>query len=159
MEVKIVIKESFAVIGKEGQGPSDRGKNWIPPLWQAANGNFGEINGLAKLNENGQPVGIWGAMSDIGHSFEPWSEKGSYLAGCEVRDEAIAPEGWTKWVIPYYRYAVVKCTHQTYGEIFSTMLADYFPRNGYNLAGAVHEYYSPSVTNDELYLYFPIERL
>jgi len=29
---------------------------------------------------------------------------------------------WTKWVIPSYKYAVVKCTQNTYGNIFNEMI-------------------------------------
>ncbi|WP_269059908.1 hypothetical protein [Iocasia frigidifontis] len=43
MEVKIVKKHSFRVIGKEGQGLSSEGEQWIPSLWKEANENFNEI--------------------------------------------------------------------------------------------------------------------
>lgn len=66
-------------------------------------------------------------MSDIDEKFEPWKEEGKYLAGCEVIDKAIAPIGWTKWVIPSYKYAIVKCTQNTYGDTFNHMIKEYLP--------------------------------
>ncbi len=53
---------------------------------------------MAKKDENGNISGIWGAMSDFSHSFQPWEDfnKGLYLAGVECNDAAEAPEGWTK---------------------------------------------------------------
>jgi len=159
MDVKLVVKKSFSVIGKEGQGLAAESGLWLPPLWQAANENFNEINGLAKLDENGQLVGIWGAMSDVNHKFERWSESGKYLAGCEVVDEAIAPNGWTKWIVPSYQYALVKCTQDTYGEVFNYILQEYLPQNDFQVVGAVHEYYAPNGVQGDLYLYFPIHKL
>lgn len=159
MEVIFIEKRSFAVIGKEGQGLATEDRKWIPPLWQVANGNFGEISSLAKKDGNIQLAGIWGAMSDVEMKFERWSESGRYLAGCEVNDEEVAPEGWTKWVVPSYRYAVVKCTQISYSEVFNSIINEYLPQNSYNIVGAVHEYYAPNAINGELYLYFPIEKI
>ena len=53
-----------------------------------------------------------GAMSDFLHSFNPWENnfsQGLYLAGLECFDDAQAPEGWTKWVVPSYEYIYVEC--------------------------------------------------
>ena len=159
MRVDVIIKMSFAVIGKLGQGYSEKGVEWIPPLWKEANSNFAEISSLAKKDENENLVGFWGAMSDTDDSFNRWSEQGKYLAGCEVVDKATPPENWTKWMIPSYKYLVVKCTQETYAKIFNDMIEQYFPDNNHQLVGAVHEYYDPQESDGGLYLYFPIERL
>lgn len=159
MIVDVLEKQSFSVIGKLGQGNSSQGSLWIPPLWQAANGNFHEIAELAKKDEDDNMVGIWGAMSDIDESFHRWSNQGKYLAGCEVIDGAVAPEGWTKWTIPSYKFLVVKCSQEEYGSIFNNMINSYLPEHNYQLVGAVHEYYSPQESDGSFYLYFPIERL
>ena len=108
--VDIIEKQQFSVIGKLGKGLAIEGPKWIPPLWQEANSNFAEISNLAKLDAEGNIIGIWGAMSDVDEKFERWKEEGKYLAGCEVTDDAIAPNGWTKWVIPAFKYVVTKCT-------------------------------------------------
>ena len=87
MEIKKSIKESFSVIGKEGS--TNDGVGFIQRLWAEANSNYSQIFGFAMKNEFGKPVGIWGAMSDMGRKFNPWEEnftKGLYLAGLEVVD-------------------------------------------------------------------------
>lgn len=159
MEVKVVMKRSFTVFGKEGRGDANKGDLWIPPLWQDAREKFSEIISLAKLDTSGQLAGFWGVMSDTDRMFAPWGQQGLYLAGCEVADNVPAPYGWVKWVIPSYRYAVTKCTKDTYGEAFGYMRKVYMPKNGYSLVGAVHEYYCPKDTDGTLYLFFPIEKI
>ena len=109
MKIKRCVKESFAVMGK--MGSTLEGEGFIQRLWNDANTHFGEIQHLAKKDENGNISGIWGAMSDISHSFKPWEDdfrKGLYLAGVECADNAEAPDGWTKWTIPGYEYIVVE---------------------------------------------------
>ena len=104
-----VIKKSFVVFGKEGSTLD--GEGFIQKLWDDANSHFGEVAHLAKKDANGGIVGIWGAMSDIYRSFKPWEDgfsKGLYLAGVECVDNAEAPEGWTKWIIPDYEYMLLK---------------------------------------------------
>ncbi|MFD0713033.1 GyrI-like domain-containing protein [Paenibacillus sp. GCM10027626] len=156
MKVTIEGKESFTVIGKLGQGLAAEGKDWIPALWQEANQNFDEIRTLAKTDDEGNIAGIWGAMSDISESFQRWTEQGKYLAGCEVLDDAAAPAGWTKWVIPSYKYAIIGCNMDTYQERFHYMVNEYLPNKGHSIVGAVHEFYNPKETDGNLYLYFPI---
>ena len=125
MSVDSVEKGSFTVIGKVGQGLSADSTNWIPALWQEANRKFDEIQKLAKLDDEGNIVGIWGAMSDVNERFERWTDEGKYLAGCEVLDGSVAPAGWTRWVIPSYRYAVIQCNPSTYQVKFNEMV--YWP--------------------------------
>ena len=49
---------------------------------------------LAKKDENGNLVGIWGAMSDFTHTFLPWEDfkNGFYLAGAEHKKSVSYPE-------------------------------------------------------------------
>lgn len=56
-------KEHFVVIGKEGS--TNDGDGFIQKLWEDANSHFYEVEQLAKKDENGNLVGIWGAMSDF----------------------------------------------------------------------------------------------
>ncbi|MWC27608.1 GyrI-like domain-containing protein [Paenibacillus sp. MMS18-CY102] len=158
--IEIIEKQQFSVIGKLGEGLAAEAAMWISPLWQEANHNFNEISNLAKLDEQGNLVGIWGAMSDVDEKFERWKEEGKYLAGCEVNDDAMAPTGWTKWVIPAYKYCVVKCTQASYQDTFHHMITDYLPQHHYKIVGAVHEFFNPKDNNNsDLYLYFPIEKI
>lgn len=63
MEIKTCIKESFAVIGKEGS--TSDGEGFIQKLWYDANSHFAEVQHLAEKDKDGNIVGIWGVMSDF----------------------------------------------------------------------------------------------
>lgn len=148
-----VIKKAFVVIGKEGSTLD--GEGFIQKLWDDANGHFDEVAHLAKRDENGNLVGIWGAMSDLSHSFQPWEDgfsKGLYLAGVECVDNAEAPDGWTKWMIPGYEYLVVENHNGAFRDTIRQM-----NDKGIALVGAVHDYTDPATGKG--YLYFPIREV
>ncbi len=148
-----IIKRAFVVIGKEGSTLD--GEGFIQKLWDDANGHFDEVAHLAKRDENGNLVGIWGAMSDLSHSFQPWEDgfsKGLYLAGVECVDSAEAPDGWTKWVIPGYEYLVVENHNGVFRDTIRQMQEE-----GIALVGAVHDYTDPATGKG--YLYFPIRKV
>ena len=148
-----IIKKAFVVIGKEGSTLD--GEGFIQKLWDDANGHFDEVAHLAKRDENGNLVGIWGAMSDLSHSFQPWEDgfsKGLYLAGVECVDNAEAPDGWTKWVIPGYEYLVVENHNGAFRDTIRQM-----NDKGIALVGAVHDYTDPATGKG--YLYFPIKEV
>ena len=118
-------------------------------------GHFDEVAHLAKRDENGNLVGIWGAMSDLSHSFQPWEDgfsKGLYLAGVECVDNAEAPDGWTKWVIPGYEYLVVENHNGVFRDTIRQMQEEEIA-----LVGAVHDYTDPATGKG--YLYFPIKEV
>lgn len=154
MEIKTYTKESFSVIGKEGSTMD--GDAFVERLWDDANTHFNEVEGLAKTDENGHILGVWGAMSDVTHSFKPWEDnftKGLYLAGIEVNDTAEAPEGWVKWTIPSYEYIYVKSEGlDTFKEVIA-----YLKQKGITLAGAVHDFKCPE--ENQWYMFFPIRKL
>ena len=148
-----VIKKAFVVIGKEGSTLD--GEGFIQKLWDDANGHFAQVAHLAKRDENGNLVGIWGAMSDLSHSFQPWEDgfsKGLYLAGVECVDNAEAPDGWTKWVIPGYEYLVVENHNGAFRDTIRQM-----NDKGIALVGAVHDYTDPATGKG--YMYFPIREI
>ena len=60
MKIESCIKESFSVIGKEGS--TEDGAGFVQNLWADANSHFAEVAHCAKKDENGNLVGIWGAM-------------------------------------------------------------------------------------------------
>lgn len=154
MKVEKCRKESFVVIGKEGS--TKDGNGFIQKLWENANAHFEEVQHLAKKDENGNIVGIWGAMSDFSRSFEPWEEDfsgGLYLAGVECADDAEAPEGWIKWTIPGFEYLYAECDSE---NIFSEMM-EYMKSNHISLAGAVQDFTCPQTGKN--YMFFPIARL
>ena len=148
-----VIKQAFVVIGK--MGSTLDGEGFIQKLWNDANSHFNEVASLAKKDANGNLVGIWGAMSDITCSFKPWENnfsKGLYLAGVECVDDAEAPDGWTKWIIPGYEYIVVENHHGAFEDTIQQMNEE-----GIFLVGAVHDYTNPATGKD--YMYFPIKEI
>lgn len=153
MKTKNCVKESFVVIGKEGSTMD--GQNFIQKLWEDANSHFNEVQDLAKKDENGTLCGIWGAMSDLSRTFQPWTDgftKGLYLAGVECRDDAEAPEGWTKWVIPSFEYICAECeTPDTFTKMISYLNEQQIP-----LAGAVQDHTEPATGKQ--YMYFPIRK-
>jgi hypothetical protein len=153
MTIETYIKEAFTVIGKEGS--TAEGEGFIQRLWSEANAHFAEVAALAKKDENGGLVGVWGAMSDLSRSFRPWEDfgKGLYLAGVECVDGAEAPEGWTKWVVPGYEYLRAE---REIGDSFSQVLR-HMDENGIPLVGAVHDFTDPQTGKD--YMLFPIRRL
>ena len=151
MKIEKRMKASFAVIGKEGSTLD--GQGFIQKLWENANAHFCEVQTLAKKDETGNLVGIWGAMSDYTHSFKPWEEnfsKGLYLAGVECVDDAEAPQGWTKWTIPGFEYICIETENEnTFAEVLS-----YMDANNIALVGAIHDFTCPA--SGKNYMYFPI---
>ena len=154
MKIEKCIKESFVVIGKEGTTLD--GSDFIQKLWEDANSHFSEVQQLAKKDEHGNIVGIWGAMSDYTRSFKPWEDnfsKGLYLAGVECDDNAEAPEGWTKWVIPGYEYIYAECEDDnTFVRVIN-----YMSQNDITLAGAVHDFTCPETGKN--YMFFRIRSI
>ena len=154
MEIQKCIKESFSVIGKEGS--TEEGLGFIKKLWDDANSHFTEVASLAKKDQNGSILGVWGAMSDFSRSFKPWEDnftKGLYLAGVEVTDDAQPPQNWVKWTIPGYEYIYVKKTKPEY--IYRGYRL--FKQKNIQLAGAVHDFICPE--DGQGYMFFPIRRL
>ncbi|MBO4888355.1 MAG: GyrI-like domain-containing protein [Firmicutes bacterium] len=154
MKIETIIKESFTVIGKEGSTAD--GPGFIQALWQDANGHFDQVDALAKRDKQGNLVGIWGAMSDPSRSFQPWADgfsRGLYLAGVECRDDAEAPEGWIKWIVPGYEFLQVENeSPESFGEMIRYMEENHIP-----LAGAVHDFSDPRTGKG--YMFFPIRKL
>lgn len=155
MKIDNYIKPSFCVIGRLGK--TTDGESFVSDLWEYANTHFYEISDLAARDEAGVLLGVWGAMSDMGMNFLPWEDdftKGLYLAGAEVIDDAIAPEGWVKWKIPGYEYLKLRAESP---DAFDEMLA-YMAENNIPLVGAVHDYMEPR-EQGQLYMLFPIRKL
>lgn len=153
MNMERLEKASFAVIGKEGSTLD--GAGFVQRLWADANSHFGEIQHLAKRNEQGDVVGIWGAMSDFSRSFLPWEQfrDGLYLAGVECETGTEAPAGWTKWVVPGFEYVRVECEAD---DTFPRAIK-YLEEHNIPLVGAVHDFTCPQTGKS--YMYFPVKRL
>ena len=141
------------------EGEAEPGRNPASVLWKEANTRFVEVEALALRDENGAPVGFWGAMSDISRAFLPWEggfARGLYLAGVQVPPEVLPPEGWAKWTLPAFACLQVK-VEGDYAAAFQAGL-DELGRRGLHLAGAVQECQRPA-EGGQLYLFFPFKRL
>ena len=154
MNIEKLVKESFCVIGKEGS--TLEGEGFVQRLWDDANGHFAEVQPLAKKDSSGNPVGVWGVMSDFSRSFKPWEDgfsKGLYLAGVECGEDVQPPTGWIKWQIPGYEYLRVRVENSnTFFEVL-----DYMAANGISLVGAVHDFTDPATGKNDML--FPIRCL
>ena len=149
-----IVKPAFAVIGIEGS--TKDGPGFITGLWNVANSRVGEVSHLAKTNPDGTLCGIWGAMTDMSRSFQPWEadfSRGLYLAGVEVHDDAQPPRGWTRWDVPGYEYIRLERDNQFCFARGLALLRD----EGLSLAGAVHDFTDPATGTG--YMLFPIRRL
>ena len=154
MKIERCKMPAFAVIGKEGS--TNDGEGFIARLCEDANSHFDEVAALAVKDENGNLLGIWGAMSDMSRSFQPWEDgftRGLYLAGVQCELNQQAPEGWTKWIIPAYEYLYTECTEP---DTFARMIA-YMQDNNIVLAGAVHDFTCPQTGKN--FMFFPIRKL
>ena len=154
MQMNKCVMGPFAVIGKEGS--TRDGPGFIERLWADANAHFDQVQHLAKRDEDGKLLGVWGAMSDFSRSFMPWENQfsqGLYLAGVECREDAQPPAGWTKWVIPGYEYVYTEVEEE---DTFAKMLA-LLAQEGLELAGAVHDFHCPQTGKP--FMFFPIRKI
>ena len=148
----------IAIIGKEGLCTEE--KNIAQELWQEANSHFDEVAALGMKEPNGAYVGFWGAMSDENRTFQPWTKqfsRGLYLAGIETYADAVAPERWTKWIMPARKYLVVDVEPDRYGEIFNEVINVVIPEQKLMLAGAVCDYIEPLTGKNKMF--FPVKAL
>lgn len=155
LHFEIIDLPEIAVIGKEGLCSQEH--NIVSQLWNQANSHFSEVAELGMKDENGAYVGFWGAMSDESRSFMPWTEnfsRGLYLAGVEANQEAVAPEGWVKWILPARKYLVTEVQPENYAKTFSDVLTDILPGQGLELSGAVCDFTDPSTGKNKLF--FPV---
>lgn len=148
------IKPAFAVMGIEGS--TEDGAGFVQRLWEMANSRFPEVAALAERKPDGSLAGVWGAMTDMDRRFAPWTEGftcGLYLAGVEVRRDAVTPAGWTRWDVPGFEYALMP------GDVPDAFMQGLsaLREAGLSLAGAVQEFTDPAT--GQLLLCFPIRRL
>jgi len=149
----IFTKEGFFLVGFDGEGEAATARDWIPPLWTEFEAAREKLEKFALRDERGR-YPVWGAMTDLAHSFQPWGDEGKYMAGVES-DRYMDALGFAVWRIPGFRYVRVEATLSTYADVYRETLGKLFPNYGWELVGAVQEYYQ----KDRMWLLFPIERL
>lgn len=146
----------FTVIGKEGNGQATEADSWVPLLWDQLNQHFEELAGLIDASQM-ENLHLWGLMSDKYQWLAPWQKEGRYLAGVQVKPDAIAPAGWIKWQMPPLEFLTIRTSGDKIDQATQLMLGDIFDLEKVELAGAVQEHYLPSFSENEVELYFPIE--
>ncbi len=154
-EIKECTMEPFAVIGlvKTDSGLYDTNA----ALWQELNQRGGEIRSLARLDEDGEPMGAWGLLNNDRLSFRLTKDpkaKILYMAGLEVEDTARAPKGFTKWIVPGgdYLYAPVEESKlSTLGRILAYAKDNDWEPNGYP-----YDFMPPG--SREMYVFFPVQK-
>lgn len=142
---------AFCVIGKPGS--TEEGPGTVQRLWKEANEHFSEVAPLAKKNADGQLAGFWGAMSRMDMSFQPWEDdfsKGLYLAGVEAEEDALAPAGWKKWIVPGFECLKAPADGP---DTFRSMIA-WMQENSYELVAAVQDFTDPATGKS--FMLFPI---
>lgn len=146
MEPKFETKPAFTVVGMMYRGKNKN--NEIAQMWQTFHPRMKEI--ARKVNPD-VSYGICGNTDDDG-VFD-------YLAGFEVANTDITPEGMTSWDVPEQTYAIFPCTiktlHETYEYIFKTWL----PQSDYKHGGGPDfEFYGEDFDpeKENLYIYMPV---
>ena len=153
MTIKKAHKKAFTVIGKKGSTAD--GLGFVGELWKKANGSMEEILPLIKRDKEGMPVGCWGIRSNMAGDLGEWeNDEGMYLAGVEVKDDALAPFGWTKWTIPASNYVSVFVEGRKADAVKEAKA--YIEKAGLDVTGAYHEYMNP-ILPGQVFLFFPVK--
>ncbi len=145
-------RPSFCVVGFEGS--SDEGAGFIKPLWEQLNARLDELEPFAVKSPTGT-VCPYGCMSDMSRSYNKWEDnlsRGLYLAGVEVKEGTVPPEGFTMWRIPSFDYYVIEMDSPD----TIAMGLEYIESCGKQLVGAIQEMYYPA--KNKCYLLFPVGR-
>lgn len=150
MEIKIITKPPFTVVGLPYYGKNEGGE--IPELWSSLNLRYGEI-----ANQSEVAYGLCKAMEA--------NDRFHYLAGFGVSAVEDVPEGMEAWAVPQEIYAVFPCElsniHETYQYAFDTWLPQQTEYR-HKESSLDFEYY-PREFNTEtgeimLYIYIPVEK-
>ena len=153
---KYLFKDTFAVIGKAGQGLAENFLEWGEPLWASLDSNLNEIENIVRKNENGKPY-FWGTLNDNSENNKRWGEpgyddSGKFMAACEADIDAVAPSDWTKWIIPAQTYMVVRSTVAESEEIYATIAKELGPK----IIGVGHSFFPEHGNYDLVDTYIPI---
>ena len=153
---KYLFKDTFAVIGKAGQGSADNFLEWGEPLWALLDSSIDEIENVVRKDDNGKPF-FWGALNDNSESNKRWGEpgyddSGKFMAACEADVDAVAPRDWTKWVIPAQTYMVLRSTVAESEEIYASIAKEL----GSKIIGVGYSFFPVHGNYDLVDTYIPI---
>jgi AraC family transcriptional regulator len=150
MEIRIVEREAFTVVGMKYRGKNEN--NEIPQMWQALGPRTGEIKQMT-----GEQIayGISANMDMETHEFD-------YVAGFRVNSAKEVPEGMVAFEVPKARYAVFTTTLPKIGETFQNAHHTWLPEAGQRPTGGPElelydEQFDPQDPHSEFEVYIPIE--
>lgn len=153
MEVKIITKPAFTVVGLEYFGKNEN--NEIKALWANECDRLdNEVRHTAQTPVQ-EWFGICGELDDKGNF--------RYLAAVEVTAPKDLPAGMTSWEIPEQTYAVFPGRILDIHHIYEYAHGTWIPENGYKRAdGPDFEFYDMNFNSEDpesiLYIYIPIKK-
>ena len=150
MEIKIVERSAFTVVGLKYRGKNEN--NEIPQLWRDLGPRCGEI---AHQADESTAYGICANMDSETGAFD-------YVAGFEVSSAGDAPEGMAAFEVPAGKYAAFSTTLPKLGETFQNAYHTWLPQAGHRPTGGPEievydEQFDPQDPNSEFAVYIPIE--
>lgn len=155
MDIKKCTLPPFTVIGLVGK--STDGPGYVDKLWMEINRKGKSIMHLVKKDEDGDLAGVWGLMNDETGTFLPPGDKKSktvvYMAGLEVNDNAKAPKGFEKWVIPEFDYLYVPVEGKKLQVIEAVM--EYCAEENLVFAACPFDYMPAD--GKMMYMFFPVK--
>lgn len=150
MEINIVERSAFTVVGLKYRGKNEKGE--IPQLWGALGLRTGEIENLV------DDSAAYGISANMDMETGEWD----YIAGFEVNTAENVPEGMAAFEVPGGRYAVFSTTLPRVGETFHNAYHTWLPQAGHRPSGGPEfELYDRRFDSQdpgsEFDLYLPIE--
>lgn len=150
MEIKIVERSTFTVVGLKYRGKNENAE--IPQLWQSLGPRSGEFENMA---DDTVAYGISANMDRESGEFD-------YVAGFEVSSAEQVPEGMVAFEVPAARYAVFSTTLPKVGETFHNAHNTWLPQAGLEPSGGPElelydEQFDVQDPNSEFDLYIPIK--
>jgi AraC family transcriptional regulator len=150
MEIKIIERLPFTVVGLKYRGKNEQGE--IPQLWGRMGPRTGEIQNLV---DDTAAYGISANMDMETGEFD-------YIAGFEVSNAEGVPEGMVAFEVPGGRYAVFSTTLPKVGETFHNAYHTWLPQARHRPGGGPEfelydQRFDPQDPDSEFDLYVPIE--
>jgi len=151
MEVNIVTKKAFKVVGMEVVSKNENGE--IPELWQKMGPRWKE---LGEVNDPEKFYGVCGPTEEDGRFL--------YIAGQEVEEIDELPAGMQVIELPEQSYAVLRCKIPTIGETYEYAFKTWIPQSEYEYVSSpdfelYDEDFSPENSEvDPLYIYIPVKK-
>jgi predicted transcriptional regulator YdeE/nitroreductase len=151
MDIKIVEREAFTVVGLKYRGRSE--SNEIPQLWGALGPRSSEIKHRVDVTA---AYGISANMDMETGAFD-------YVAGYEVSSTEAVPQGMVAFEVPAAKYAVFTTTLPAIGETFQNAHGTWLPEADLRSTGGpkfelYDQRFDPQDPTSVFDLYIPIKQ-